>query len=559
MKQKQRVNTEQSGVITNLNKYLAYHNLPITLDEKGICHGLSTLYIQYVLDGKEEEFTRILSYIAHKTPQQNGEIHDADLFILVEKLIALHVSKPHETRNTYNQSNSYQQLHVNNHYLQSAFQIGVKTSTSNWASIIEQIDLQPTEVLRATCTRHTIAIARDANGDYRVYDPNNSVVSQRFTSAEKMTKWLANQAFNFSMLPTRNKALDMHIDVISAVQPENRVFPSKKELLDKYLTPSQMKIHAELKGGLYYAMEFDDAEAAEYILNDETNHLSEKELRSAVVFAVKKDSAHVLEVIIRKLEKENRLSFLEPFTPFSFTAGSARCAHLLLSMKETHSAYESLVKDQATYSNILKYAFSGMHDDLIRYALIDVQKYHGAETFTPEILTQLLDISVQNRNPRAITLLGNHLTDLHKQVDDPQQRLDLLTQAIKNNDPLMVKVLIRNLKMSAEELNCLNISLTMIHQHNFEIFTTLKDAGYQFSPRAEQLIQSKMNQSIGLIESLGIALIRFSEFITQQNTLQIDPSKVDRFTLFKAEVTSFKEEKRAQEQDEEIEQESPEI
>ena len=562
MKQKQRVNTEQSEVITNLNKYLQYHNLPITLDEKGICHGLSTLYIQYVLEGKEEEFTRILSYIAHKTPQQNGKIPDAELFILVEKLIALQVSQAHSTRNTYNQSNSYQQLHVHNHYLQSAFQIGVKTSTDNWAHIIEQIDLKPTEVLRATCAQHTIAIARDANGDYKVYDPNNSVVNQKFTSAKKMTKWLANEAFDFSLLPTRNKTLDMHIDVISAEQPENRAFPSKKELLDKYLTPSQMKMHEGLKGGLYYAMEFDDAEAAEYILNDESNHLSEKELRSALVLAIKKDSVNVLEVVIRKLEKENRLSFLKPFTALSLSTGSARCAHILLNMPETHSAYELVVTDQATYSSLLKYAFSGMHDDLIRYVLHDVHKYHGAQAFTPEILIQLMDISVQNRNHRAITILGYHLPALHTQVANPQQRLALLSQAIKNNDPLMVNALVRNLQMSPEELNCLNISFTMIHQYNFEIFSTLKDAGYQFSPRAEQFIQSKMNQSIGIIESLGIALIRFSEFITQQNTLQIDHSKIDRFTLFKAEVTSLRTEKKAQDEavsDDDIPKESPEI
>ena len=47
---------DQGTVIDNINKYLAVHKRGVTLDEKGVCSGLSSIYIQYALRGKEGEF-----------------------------------------------------------------------------------------------------------------------------------------------------------------------------------------------------------------------------------------------------------------------------------------------------------------------------------------------------------------------------------------------------------------------------------------------------------------------------------------------------------------------
>ncbi|HHT0592398.1 TPA: hypothetical protein ACTXXA_000259, partial [Legionella anisa] len=471
MSKKQKVNTGQHLVIPNLNKYLKYHNLPIKLDEEGICHALSTLYIQYVLEEKEEEFVELLSVIAQKIPPTSDL--DAKLFSLVEKIIALQVSDSQSTRNKYSQSNSYEQLNAKGKDLQSIFQIGLKTSHKNWAEIIAQIDLKPNEAMRVSSLSHTIAIARDGNG-YKVYDPNNSIVMKKFDDVTKMTRWLSSTAYNFSILPFGHTTLDMHIDVISTELPSDRTFPDKKVLLDKYLTPVQKKLNHKIGGGLHFAMKYDDAEAAEYIFNDSKTRLSDSELSNAGVVAIKNDSAKTLEKLIHKLQKENKAQLLAPFFMVSCEDGSYRCFEKLLQIEEIKDLYDELISN--AHELILKRAFKGLNEHLIGRVADDVLNKHNASVFTPRLLSDLIGISIKERNYQGVKILAEKI-NLDKKIDSPEQRLKFLKNAIRQNDPLMVRVLIEKLKISKEELNCLSLRMTIINKQNVEIFTTLKKNG----------------------------------------------------------------------------------
>ncbi|HHF7368142.1 TPA: hypothetical protein ACPSKY_003293 [Legionella bozemanae] len=536
MSKKQKVNTGQHLVIPNLNKYLKYHNLPIKLDEEGICHALSTLYIQYVLEGKEQEFVEILSFIAQKIPPTT-EL-DVKLFSLVEKIIALQVSDDLSTRNRFSQSNSIEQLEVKGKDLRSVFQIGLKTSRENWAEIIKQIDLKPNEAMRVCSLDHAIAIVRDGNG-YKVYDPNNSIVSKRFDDVTKMTKWLSGTAYNFSILPFAwRTTLDMHIDVISTELPRDRTFPDKKALLDKYLTPVQKKLNPKVGGGLYFAMKYDDAEAAEYIFNDSKTQLSEDELSNAGVVAINSDSAKALEKLIHKLQKENKNELLGPFFMLACQNGSYRCFAMLLQGQEIRDLYEEIISD--AYEMILKKAFAGLNDHLIGRVMDDVLKKHHANVFTPRLLTDLIDISIKERNYQGVKLIAEKINDLAKKIDDPELRLKFLKKAIKQNDPLMVRVLIEKLKITKDELNCMDISITMINKQNIEIFTTLKRKGYEFSPQSVDLIERKQKNSVGFLKSLGIALISFSEFLLQQSKIKVNNNKLGLFFDFKKKFIDIK-------------------
>lgn len=54
----------QNIIIEKLNNYLMWHNLPIHMNEHGICNGLAAVYVKYVLDDRQDEFEQMLYQIA---------------------------------------------------------------------------------------------------------------------------------------------------------------------------------------------------------------------------------------------------------------------------------------------------------------------------------------------------------------------------------------------------------------------------------------------------------------------------------------------------------------
>lgn len=520
------VNTEQYLVIRNLNNYLKYHNLPIKVNEDGICHALSTLYIQYKLDGKEQEFERLLSIIAQKTAVE-GSVDDAKIFALVTEIIALHSGKG--TRNQYNQSNCHEQLFVEGQSLKSLFQIGLATNLENWARIVSDISLRQNEVMRVTTLDHTIAIARDKDGGYNVYDPNNSKINQKFDNEKEMVQWLSKEAFNFSLVSSGSDKLDMNISVIShQPSPDERNFPDKINLLEQYLTPEQKRLDPKLGGGLHFAMKFDDAEAARYILNSPENEFTEKEIQRIALCAIYRDSANALGELIEKMRKEDKMVWLDPILPLVLSSGSHRCFQELLKTEHMKTLYNDLIVSNQ-YPEILKRAFTGMNEQLIDKVMTDVADKRGKNAFTSELISELIEISVEKQNSYAIGLLSGKIDQLDKQIGK-EKCLELVKKAIENNDPLMVSALITHLHISKEELNCLNMGVSVINKYNVRIFAILEDKGYNFTPQAKDLIESKKAQSIGILKTLGIALIRFSEFLTNQNKIQVDRDKVNEFS-----------------------------
>ncbi|WP_241480549.1 YopT-type cysteine protease domain-containing protein [Legionella norrlandica] len=542
-----QVNTSQHFVIKNLNNYLKYHNLPIKLSEGGVCHGLSNLYISYVLNGKEEEFEDILSYIAQKNPPRN-ELYDNQLFVWVEKIINLQACDRQITRNQFTQSNSHEYMHVKYKYLQSIFKIGLNTSHENWAEIIKDINLTGNEVMRVSSLEHSVAISRDKNG-YKVYDPNNTIVSQKFQTEEKMTEWLSKKAFNFSLSSSGRKRLGMSIDVIST---EKREFPNlKQDLLNKYIKPSE-NTGSDQEGGdaLYFAIATDDVETVEHILKEKAFNLDAR----LVVLAISNDSNNVLKILMDKGdnegEKELNKKLLTDALYFAIKIGRYRCTETLLSNKTIDDVFNREI-DSQKFSDLLKKAFEGMNSEIITLILDKKIECIGSQEKTLSIskkfLSQLINISIDKKNNEAIDLLADRIKDFDKSFNDEQDpakshtaRLEFLKNAIAHNDPLMVRKLINRLKITPDELNCLKIGVSMVNKYNIEIFTTLKEKGFQFSPLTDDLIKSKQKQSIGIIKSIGIALMRFSEFITLQNKIKVDNDKINTLSIFKETVQSIR-------------------
>lgn len=56
----------QNHLINRLKAYLTRCNLPIKVNEGGICNGLATVHAKYVLEGRGDEFFDMLNYISGK-------------------------------------------------------------------------------------------------------------------------------------------------------------------------------------------------------------------------------------------------------------------------------------------------------------------------------------------------------------------------------------------------------------------------------------------------------------------------------------------------------------
>ncbi|CDZ78948.1 hypothetical protein BN59_03263 [Legionella massiliensis] len=69
---------DQARVIANLKRYLDWHNLPFRMNREGVCNGLAAVYAKYALQGKQEEFKRILSKITTMSidPESDEQVNE---------------------------------------------------------------------------------------------------------------------------------------------------------------------------------------------------------------------------------------------------------------------------------------------------------------------------------------------------------------------------------------------------------------------------------------------------------------------------------------------------
>ena len=73
MAREMKQSIDQGRVIANLNEYLRWNNLPVHLDEQGICNGLASVFAKYALKGRQDIFFEMLRYIAGEKPSKEME------------------------------------------------------------------------------------------------------------------------------------------------------------------------------------------------------------------------------------------------------------------------------------------------------------------------------------------------------------------------------------------------------------------------------------------------------------------------------------------------------
>lgn len=180
----------QGVVIDNINHYLKANNLPIKMNEKGICNGLAMIHAKYVLEGKEQRFMDILAYIAKGIPlssnsEDKNKITEDDLnFFIMEALLAF---SPKAFNQKLRQSNAMEMLQINGKNLKSSFDFAMVSSDQNWEHVIADLQLKEGEVLQVSSINHAISLHKVDN-KYRVYDPNYPSGYKEFANEKKLIR-----------------------------------------------------------------------------------------------------------------------------------------------------------------------------------------------------------------------------------------------------------------------------------------------------------------------------------------------------------------------------------
>lgn len=216
----------QDIVIDRINHYLKYNNLPIELDNNGICNGLAFMHVKYVLEGREDFFMSILQAIAGDGGLHQIEENELNLFI-VETLIAFF---PQQYEQRLRQSTGIETLKVNGKFLKSAFDFALVSTDEHWADVLTTLALKKNEVVQITSCDHAASFYKTDWG-YRLYDPNYSSGYKDYSSERELITELHKHVFCYG-----KSLLGMTLHVIR--HPDDlseRVFPIAKELYERHL------------------------------------------------------------------------------------------------------------------------------------------------------------------------------------------------------------------------------------------------------------------------------------------------------------------------------------
>lgn len=238
-------NISQAKTIKIINNYLKYHNLPFKWNETGICNGLAAVHAQYVLQGKEDIFLKMLQKISSMSEgdfkaSMNHDSPDEDLDHFISQVVLAY--DPGLFDKKISQRDSFKALNIDSKPLDSDFILPLITSEENWASILKDMDLQKGEVLKINSPNHSISIHR-LNGEYIAFDPNYPEGIKRFRTEEELMTELRTNVFRFQ---DKNMALTFTRITRSGFQHSSSFEqPKPEDYARKYLDVNAIASYSE--------------------------------------------------------------------------------------------------------------------------------------------------------------------------------------------------------------------------------------------------------------------------------------------------------------------------
>lgn len=506
------VDLSQNQVIENLNKYLQWHNLPLEMNHDGVCNGLAVIYAKYTLEGKKEEFLDLLKYVAGEKVSQGTEEEERVNQFVAQVVFSF---QPEKYSNGLNQTRAYETQNINNKPLKSDFDLPLVTNDANWGKIFADISLQDDEVMLVRSLNHTISISKK-DGKYEVYDPNYEDGPKLFSNESDLVNELHKNVFEYS-----TPEMGLLVSVITHPEkPARTNFPKVDAIYQQYVSAANVSQKARTEDRTTSTIEMagylDNADLVKQLLVLEKD---KNNIFQAAHTAASNNNPETLKILLPELDKEHtQIIFLtllqygrkESFDAFVQTANGKK-------------VFDKFVKDSENAKVIFNSAAKGGSVKLLQQ-MIDEFKANSRNVlgrpFSDKNVTQtLLAKNKDNTDAVISAIVGKDSACLRLVLDlvdtvanplDDRKKLDYLLVAIKKNQPFMVQILVE--KMPSALLQTVSLSLSTIEKTDLGLLKTLQNSGMVFTEKAEGVIAQKQHQAVGLLLSIGIALIKFTDF-----------------------------------------------
>jgi len=495
-------NIAQENVIDNLNSYLQWHNLPLKLNEGGVCSGLAMVHAKYALENREQEFLTMLEYVAGKKPDSEIEI---SLNHFAVEIIRSYAPQLFDKR--YNQANAMEVLDINGKSLKSAFNFTINASDSDWQQILQSINLNHDEVMIVRSVDHTVSVSRK-DGKYIIYDPNYSSGVKGFDSTEKLIKELHHQVFDY-----HPGLLGMAVAVIRHPDASaNRTFPQVSLLYDKYLTPETINKAAVCANGgklfniLAYATWGQNQADITQLLGKGASAQSNQDdvINNPATNAIFSNNAGALRALLPVIENDNVIQ--EMFD-----------SALILGRKEVfdellqHPVCKSLLKEWTKIPSLLNSAAFGGEPAMLEIILDFYNQGFAHADATQQDFYTVMQCAARGGSVKCMQLLEKNWCDRVGGSINIDWRLDCLFAAIEKNHFGMVCYLLE--RIPADCLQAINtMRIATIQKTDLSILRELKAAGVPFSETAQAVMAIKEHHPIGIKLTIGIMLHQFTDF-----------------------------------------------
>ncbi|HAU1151127.1 TPA: ankyrin repeat domain-containing protein [Legionella pneumophila] len=485
---------DQGQVIDRLNRYLKWHNLPVSMNEEGICNGLVTVYAKYVLEGKEKRFFELLDQIVRMEPDSAIE-SEVNQFVYDVVLTLF----PHQFNKKLSQANSMCALTINNKPLASSFDFAIATHDKNWEEIFKNLALQEDEVLRVSGTVHAVAVRRK-NNKYIVYDPNYSSGTKEFSDEHELISELHYNVFGYhNGFYIKGGLLGMMINVIR--HPENkkpRVFPEVTHFYDRYLSENNINdVAVSFHGGTFNTLEHAAMVSHAEVIKNLLEKGAKDNDHQAAGYAVMYNNVEALKAL---LGKNRETELFQRLFHAALENGREEAYDTLFSMKGALPFNSSI--------QAIRAAAKGGNSVLLAKVMNYFKRNHtGFSDLEDAIPSAIASGSVQ-----CVKLLVNQLNENKKPLDD-KKKMEYLLESIKQNQPYMVAYFIKDIPL--EHLKTIYMSVSAVERTNLHILRQLQNYGVPFSGMSKAAFEQKEHRLVGLRLILGIFLCKFTDFFKE--------------------------------------------
>ncbi len=519
----------QSEVINQINQYLEWNNLPFQLGTKGVCNGLSSVYIKYTLEGRQDEFFEILDGIVRKKAYSEID-HRVDQLV-VEILLS---QNPELFNQKLSQTSSTQALQS----LKPAFCLGLTTSDQNWSKIFHSLKLRDGEVMLVQSINHTVALSKK-NGIYQIYDPNYSSGFKEFSNEDELIQELHENVFYYD-----KGLLGISIQITT---PDTRSFPKVEDIYSAYLTKETVNdVAIEGKKSidtLTQAVHLNDAGAVRQLINLEAK---DKDLLSIVIKAVQNNSCDALNVLLQEISQET-LSDIPTFFIVAAKYGRKEVFDVLLENPTCRKVFDLIITKPIHADKMIGHASKGGNPELLEQ-IIKVYYPNTEDNKIAADLAQLIvnskskiiDSAIESGSIDCVNLLMKIIAQ-GKQALTEEARFSYFIKGIQKNQPRIVSLFIEELPK--EQLATMKMSASAVRKADLSILKQLQEKGFVFSEIAKGIMDKKEHRSVGILLTIGIMLSKFTDYI-KETFLKTESVKqdIEKFKQFKSAQRALREE-----------------